>query len=1019
MASLGRRTISLNFVSGIDQKTDQKLTGKLTTADNVVLRKNGTIEKRPGFVADGTWGATFNPVRALPFRDGIYALTEAVSMTGSAAIRGRQVAIGRAAGVYTGAPGAADVFVPCEIKTRTLVSTFTSITYGDGCLINCSATQRGTYVFAAKNSFFQCDLDTGNVAEGKAFGSGSVVRMLSLTSSSTVAYAVVGGGTRSSTSVFVMSLAAGTSAAVTVATINGSSATALSTMANLDAVAVGTKIYFATPTASSTGIILASYDTATSATSTTTVPASTTADALCIATPAPSTDRLHLFWLRNTASNTGFMASYSLTLSQILAATSITTITASYGPGLVRQIAAGETFGNTSVYLYVTASSTTTMPDVTAYSSINLSGTVTSAFTVGKPTSIASRPFLGETAQSVFLNNTATGQQCLFAVAEVGAQVWPSVARCFYGTAGASFTALCYQPSVSKDPFGNYYVVQRRASAFSAAAGSVTVSYALELVECNFSQTSQALPRAAVGGSTLVGSGFLAQFDARGPIPLGFLSSPVINTVSITTSGGSLTTGVYGVVVVKESTDWSGRTIVGAPSLPYTFTVSATNSSATVAFNDPIISTAYNRDSPALRYVVYRTAANGSIYYRDTFAAPSFGVAADLPSISTSITISDASLSGGSVIYTQGGVLPYWSPDGCDLLFSHGVRVFCSDPTEETILRFSNEINQGEAVTFALSSVIRFPGQGRLTAGASLDSNGVVFRSRSIYAFNGSGPDDTGQNGTFSEGQLLYADVGCINQRNLCRFRDGIVFKSPDKGFYLLTRDLQLQFIGAEVEGYNSKTVVSSEVVAMTEASGAVEECRFLCSDGTLLTYNYYNGQWTTATLAGCTDAVQTGGRYVVVNTSSTAANARVFQQSLTTYLDAFSNTSTTYQMTVETGWIKTADVQGFQRIWKGQLLGEAHGPGAISVEIGYDYETAYNESYTFQMSSMTTPNYTGGAASAPQCDFVPVRQKCQAIRFRIKDYPGATGTVMKLTNISLECGVKSGVFKLPAAKGS
>jgi hypothetical protein len=352
-------------------------------------------------------------------------------------------------------------------------------------------------------------------------------------------------------------------------------------------------------------------------------------------------------------------------------------------------------------------------------------------------------------------------------------------------------------------------------------------------------------------------------------------------------------------------------------------------------------------------------------------------------------------------------------------LWHHDNRLFCEDPTDNTIVHFSKQIVEGEGVAFAQANIVRLPGYGRVTAGQSLDSNNLIFRARSILASGGQGPDDTGLNGSYSDGQVIFSDVGCIDQRNLCRFKDGIVFKSPDKGFYLLTRDLQLQFIGADVQDYNSKTVVSSEVVALTEASGAVEECRFLCSDGTLLTYNYYNGQWTTATLAGCTDAVQTGGRYVVVNTSTTATNARVFQQSLTTYTDAFSNTSATYQMTVETGWIKTADVQGFQRIWKGQLLGEAQGDGAISVEVGYDYEAAYNESYTFQMSSMTTPNYTGGAVSAPQCDFVPVRQKCQAIRFRIKDYPGATGVVMKLTNISLECGVKSGVFKLPAAKGS
>ena len=515
-----------------------------------------------------------------------------------------------------------------------------------------------------------------------------------------------------------------------------------------------------------------------------------------------------------------------------------------------------------------------------------------------------------------------------------------------------------------------------------------------------------------------MGGGVMSQFDGAGKTESGFFSAPEIRAVSLSNGGAITGPGTYSVVVVKECIDQAGYLHVGQPSIPFTFTTSSATNQALLTIIDGPNWIGNVERLGQIRYSVFRTQINGSIYYRNNMFTVTTGTGTSFTPFSITVNVSDTVIASSDILYTQGGVLPHWTPDSCDVLFEHKTRLFCNDPSDDGALRYSNELVASEAPAFSAVSTVRIPGADRITAGCSLDSNAIIFRARSIYAISGDGPDATGQNGAFSPGQLIYADVGAINQDNICRFSQGVIFKSTDKGFFMLSRDLQVQFIGAEVENYNSKTVVSSEVVAMTEADGTVEECRFLCSDGTLLTYNYYNGQWTTATLAGCTDAVQTGGRYVVVNPSTTAASARVFQQSLSTYTDAFSNTSATYQMTVETGWVKTADVQGFQRIWKAQLLGESQGPGAISVEVGYDYETSYNESYTFNMSTMTTPNYTGGAISAPQFDFVPVRQKCQAIRFRIKDYP-TTGAVMKITNLSLECGVKSGVFKLPAAKGA
>lgn len=1036
-AALETRVVSINFAQGLDQKTDPKLTTKLTTADNVVMRKNGTIEKRPGFVANGTWSISANPIRIFPFGDSEFAITDWATDTNSSDTNTPSV-VARVGSTWKVAGDTGRVnsgnFLPANLRSRPLLTNSNNVRNFDLALLNKTATAEGTIVAHAAYAF--PDSNTGSslvasdISTESFFGSGQLglpkSRMVSITNTSVTSYLVSSYDPSTaalSATVNVYAVTASQSALASSLKLFGA---ANLTTPQLDACAIGTKIFVAYKATSGTALIAGYYDTAGGSSATVSINCGFTPDMVSVAVPDPSTDRFRVFWARNSTS-TGGSAEFSLTMSTI---NSATTALISVG-GTPTQILPVENSSLTGVTLFVTVNSSTPSfsPSVAAIEIANGFSILNSNAPpyVGNCQAIA-KPFYAHGHPHLVVQHDSPATQAVFVLRHSksigsGQNIIAPVARGLFGIAGPNYgTTADYDmvPNVVKADNDVWYTAARRAVYFNAENGQITVNYGLNLLQMNLSQTA-VFPYEQAADATYVGAGVLSEFDGAGVVESGFLGAPTIAQVSVTTTGGSMTIGTYSIVAVKEWTDRRGRTHQSQPSQPITFATSTTTSSITARVYEPpsIRNTARgvaSGDSVEVRNVFYRTTANGSFYYRDAISSFGSGV---VPWIrQASLTVSDATLAGGTPLYTQGGRLPNWTPDSVEAMCVHGDRMFCADGSDPTIIRYSNEFVQGEGVAFSFLNTIPVPGVGRITALGSLDSNGIIFRQREIFAFAGNGPDVTGQNGTFSDPQQLFFDVGCIDQRNMCRFRDGIVFKSPDKGFYLLTRDLQLQPIGADVENYNSKTVVSSEVVALTEASGAVEECRFLCSDGTLLTYNYYNGQWTTASLPGCTDAVQSGGRYVVVNPSSTAANARVFQQSLSTYTDAFSNTSVTYQMTVETGWIKTADVQGFQRIWKAQLIGEAQGPGAISVEVGYDYETAYNETYTFNMSTMTTPNYTGGAQSIPQCDWVPGRQKCQAIRFRIKDHP-TTGAVMKITNLSLECGVKSGVFKLPAAKGA
>lgn len=1039
---LDRRVVSINFVAGLDQKTDPKLTTKLTTADNVVLRKNGTIEKRLGFVADGSYSLTnANPVRVFPFGTTEFVFTDELSTAGLDVNLPQTQNQLSPIGAGWGNRGKATLITA---SPKIVFSSIGSVTASDIAIIGRSATQEGLAVggfldatdvpvvlggmdVTSGNKYFDYSIGVTKFVAGNMPSS---VKAVALTSSSTIGYFLGLNRSGASLTVTVLGISATTLAgngAAYSSTSIGFGLPPSMTSEYMDVVALNGKIFFAAKSATTT-IAIGSIDPATSATSLTIINTTTTVDLVTIATPAPGTDRIRLVWLTNNSSNTAKMSSYSLTLSQILAPTTFTVGLPGYGPGLVKYLGACENVGLTTWSLFTTQSSTTGLPIYTLYNGdwSNTSTSVVSDATYGDPTRygqssciLASKPFLAHGCPHVVLNNTATAQASYYVARRNGVSLQP-VGRFLYGLASAPPTEIPYPwlPTVAQADNDNFYVALRSVGYFNAESTSLVVNNQASLVRFNFS-TSQPLGFAKAADSTFFGGGFVAQYDGVDMIESGFLSIPVIAiTPSVTTSGGGLSIGSYSVVAVKEATDQSGKLYRSSPSLPVSFAISTTTGAASITVTDSCNYRGALNSSrqQQISIAIYRTTANGTIYYRDQVRPAVLGFGSDATGAILSKT--DSTLAASSVLYTQGGALPNWSPDSTDIVWLHDDRLFCSDPGNNQIVRFSKEIIPGQGPQFSQANFVSIQGNERITAGVSLDSNCVVFREREILVFSGSGPDDTGLNGAYSSGQLLYADLGATGPSSICRFSNGIVFKSKDKGFYLLTRDLQVSYIGADVESYNGKTVVSAQVVGLNEVSGSAEECRFLCSDGTLLTYNYYNQQWTTATLAGCVDAVQTGGRYVVVNTSSTVSGARVFQQSLTTYTDAFSNTSTTYQMTVETGWVKTADVQGFQRIWAGALIGEAMGAGNISVEIGYDYETAYNEMHTATMSSLTAANYTGGATAIPQCNFVPTRQKCEAIRFRIKDYPTSTGAVMKLTNISLECGVKTGTFRLPAAKG-
>ena len=105
---------------------------------------------------------------------------------------------------------------------------------------------------------------------------------------------------------------------------------------------------------------------------------------------------------------------------------------------------------------------------------------------------------------------------------------------------------------------------------------------------------------------------------------------------------------------------------------------------------------------------------------------------------------------------------------------------------------------------------------------------------------------------------------------------------------------------------------------------------------------------------------------------------------------------------TVETGWVKVAGMQGFQRIKRLLLLYRTRSPAGLRVSIGYDYEDAYTDVREWNETELPEA----------QLQIAPVRQRCTAFRVRVEELEPAspelgTGQGLEFTGLRLVVAVK------------
>jgi hypothetical protein len=514
-----------------------------------------------------------------------------------------------------------------------------------------------------------------------------------------------------------------------------------------------------------------------------------------------------------------------------------------------------------------------------------------------------------------------------------------------------------------------------------------------------------------LGQNLHIPGGFLKAYDGVNVFEHGFHLYPEISAATATGAIG-LSNGAYQYIAVYEWIDSKGQKHSSAPSIFKSLTISGGPKSANVTVQT-LKYTSKKENVAAVSIAIYRTVANGTLFYRVTSdVTPLFNnPAAD--TITFLDTLSDSVLQTKALIYTTGGTLDNLTVPSCNVAAVFKNRLFVGGLEQETSILFSKQHVISEGVAFSdLFSVAVGNQGGSVNAMAVLDEKLVIFKRAGIFILVGDGPTDSGAQNDFLNPQQVASDVGCTEPESIVETPEGVMFKSA-KGIYLLNRSLEVSYIGAKVEDFNDYNITGAVVVPNQN------QVRFTTAQGTTLVYDYFFKLWTVFTNQASAACIGWISDFVFLKADG---------QALIEAAD-FSDNGVPIKTKVSTNWFQFGGVQGFQRIYSGTILGQYVGPHSLKVKVAYDFEDFFDEEFDIDPqpivegqafgSGVFGGTEFGAGTGVYQFKFQPARQKCQAMRIQIEDnfITSESSGGFNISGVTLEIGVKRGTNKVPVGQ--
>lgn len=536
------------------------------------------------------------------------------------------------------------------------------------------------------------------------------------------------------------------------------------------------------------------------------------------------------------------------------------------------------------------------------------------------------------------------------------------------------------------------------------SASSRTPSHGLAIARANY-DPRQIGPGVYVDKCLMLPGGITGWWDGAQMSHHGVMLRPTIASIATASSAGAMSNGTYSVVVVPYWRDSAGNEHLGAPSDPFSVTLSAGGSAqrmTTAGYNSDylhFVGTYPTTGTGEPQFRFYSTTNGGTIYYRCQTAGNS------------SVRIcSDTDLVTRDVLPTTGGVLPNTAIDGPPAIGSFNDRIVLAAASDDGVLYVSKPSSPGYApeISDELSIPIS-PAGGPVTAIVESIDKCVVFKASTIQVFTGEGFTANGAGGGYSPAETIHETIGCPGAWAAVSTKLGIMFDTGGQGIWLLDRGLQLVFVGEPVDAYKDDEVQSSVVVA------SEDEVRFLLASGVTLCFNLDRNTWSVTTPTPCWDIGYVNGQALWLRKSESGLGG-VYRDDDDTFTDAMNGVADTSAAAIQlqgvTGWMSFAGIQGYQRVWRALFTGDYGDVHNLLIDAAYDYQDTYADSFVLSSASIGQP-YDGQVWMK--------RGFSKAVRFKLRASSSAGDTVgpMSLTGLSFEVGLLPRAARMKSSKGA
>lgn len=624
-----------------------------------------------------------------------------------------------------------------------------------------------------------------------------------------------------------------------------------------------------------------------------------------------------------------------------------------------------------------------------------ISGVVSSESVVARSVGMASKAFVYNSASYFLGTYSSQFQSTYFLMSSTGGVIAKIAYQNGGGYVNTGLPAVNVVGSTASVAyaFKNFIEPVNKLTNVSSQTQTLGIYTAFGNKLAKFTYTNTNLLTKELSGTMNFNGGFLGTYDGAQFVENNFFLYPDSVRVVASSSIGALTAQTYNYQVIYEWTDNQNNIYRSAPSIPASAIIGGSTNANFISVPTPRIS--YKTTVNPMRMSTYRWSTGQQIYYK---IGPSIVVDASVlqfDSITFADVTPDTGIVGNEILYTNGGsVVENVNGPASTAMTIFDDRLFVITAEDQNLLWYSKQIIENTPVdmsdlfTIYVSPSIGAEGPtGVMKCIFPMDDKLIIFKKNAIYYINGSGPSNTGANSQYSQPIFVTTAVGCSNQDSIVLVPNGLMFQS-DKGIWLLGRDLSTQYIGKDVEAYNSSIVTSAVLIPGTN------QVRFGLNTGPVLLYDYFVGQWGTFSGVPSVSSTINNNLHTFVNSSGS-----IFQESIGSYLDG----TVPVTMSFTTGWIDFAGLEGYERLYRAYMLANYISPHSLTIGVAYDYNSTITQTITIN------PDPTNPIEQW-QLNFI--NQQCQAFQLTFTEnydpsVGPAAGAGLTMSGLKLVIGGK------------